>query len=43
MVLWDEFQLMAMILGFNWLLLGSNTYHYFFIQEFMPYLWFQEN
>ena len=26
----DGFQLMAMIVGLNWLLMGLNVYHYFY-------------
>ena len=42
MVLLDDFQSMAMVLGFNWLLMGSNTYHYFLYKNSCLNLWFQE-
>ena len=32
----DGFQFIAMIVGLNWLLVGSNTYHKYFIQGLMP-------
>ena len=34
--LFDGFQLIVMIVGFNWLFMGSNTYPYIFIQGLMP-------